>query len=194
MTYGDFAWNDLLRKQTPQRRRRERPRGLFVEGDPVPWMDFGEDDWVWRVSRVVRRPVLDVVAEHPRSVWVQLTHGDRPGVKVGDVAPPFPPKIERVVEVPFTSGRDDLVEIRQALAKTPPLRGSGDVGLQLGFGRVPLGNFDYGGPVRVMFDALSKTLGGTEGRPGDLRITDLRVTREPGRIDGCEIRLWSIDR
>lgn len=45
-----------------------------------------------------------------------------------------------------------------------------------------------------MFDALSKTLGGTEGRPGDLRITDLRVTREPGRIDGCEIRLWSIDR
>ena len=220
MTYGDFAWSSHLGRSAAKRRRSDRPRPVFVEGDPVPWMDFGEDDWVWRVSRAVRqavprphlvfvvgarassrssiddwaKPVLDEISSHPRSVWVELREGDRPGVKINDVAPPFPPKIDRSVEVPFESGRDDLVEIRKALGTINPLRGSGDVGAHFGFGRVQLGDFDYGGPVRVMFDALSKTLGGTEGRPGDLRIRDLRVARDPGRVTGCEVRLWSIDR
>ena len=219
MTYGDFAWNDLLRRPR-ERRRPDPPRAVFVEGDPVAWMDLGEDDWVWTVSRAVRdtipkpyltfvlgptrpvrragiddyaKPVLDVVSPHARSVWVKLTDGETAGVKIGNVAPPFPPRIDRSIEVPFSSDRDDVREMKEMLARTPPMAGASDVGVHLSFGRVNVGDFDFGGPVRVMFDALSPVLDGTQTNPGDLRIKDLRVTRDQGRIDGCEIRIWAFD-
>lgn len=221
MTYGDFAWSDVLRR-TPTSRRLERPRSLFVEGDPVAWMDPGESDWSWRVSRALRsvrepivkphlrftlghgyrsrrasiddyaKPVLEEVNRYPRSVWVEIRNGDRTGVKIGNVLPPFPPRIERVIEVPFGS-KDDASEMREMLAGAPPLAGASDVGVHLAFGRVNIGNFEFGGPVRLIFDGLSAMLGGSESSPGDLRIKDLRVTRDPGRVDGCEIRLWTID-
>ncbi len=222
MTYGDFAWNDLLgRDRDNPSRRPDRRTNTFIEGEPVPWMDFGEDDWCWQISRVVRKPllrpnlrfvvsrlaragrrysiddyakpVLDVVAQKPRSVWVRMAEGDRPGVTITDVAPPFPPRIDRVLEVPFRGQSDDAAQIKQALKKEPVIAGEQPLGIHLGIGRFEVGDFDYGGPVRVLFDGLSETLGGTLGSPGDLRIRELRVTREPGRIDGAEVRVWVMD-
>jgi hypothetical protein len=70
MTYGDFAWNDLLPRPATPTKQRERTVTPFVEGDPVPYMEFGEDDWVWRISRVIRhrhmRPRLQFILDARR--------------------------------------------------------------------------------------------------------------------------------
>lgn len=221
MTYGDFAWNDLLKRGEPDApRRRERTITPYIEGDPVPYLEFGEDDWVWKVTRVIRqrlmRPrlqfILDVerpprrafgiddyaatllgeVARQPNSVWATIEMGERPGVKVRDVAPSFPPKIQNVASLPF-SPRNGPSQTVEAARKMSVLLGSGPVGAYLSFGRVDIGNLGFGGAVRAVLDALSHPLGGDVDRPGKMRIKDLRVTRDPGVVDEVEIRLWTID-
>ena len=220
MTYGDFAWNDLLRQPETGSRRRERTVTPFVEGDPVPYLEYGEDDWAWRVSKVIRhrlmrprlqiildearpprrafgiddyaQPVLAEITRQPNSLWVTVEHGKRAGVKVGDVAPSFPPKIERVGALPFNQ-RDGAHHTIEEAKKIDPVFGSGPVGAYLSFGRVDIGNLGFGGAVRALLDALSHPLGGDVDRPGKLRIRDLRVTRDPGLVDEAEVRLWTMD-
>jgi hypothetical protein len=221
MTYGDFAWNDLLRPQAaPSGRRRERAITPYIEGDPIPYLEIGEDDWVWKITRVIKRnlqrprlqiildvarpprrafgiddyaqPILDEIVRQPNSVWVSMHESDRPGVKISDVGPAFPPKIERVESLPFTL-RDGMHGTVQAAKKINPLLGSRPVGVYLSFGRVDIGNLGFGGAVRSVLDALSSPLGGDVDRPGKMRIRDLRVTRDPGLSDEVEVRLWTMD-
>lgn len=220
MTYGDFAWNDLLRQPQAPGRRRERAVTPYIEGDPVPYLEVGEDDWVWKVTRVVRhrlmrprleilldvnrpprrrfgiddyaQPILAEIAKQPNSVWITLRTSDRPGVKVSDVAPSFPPRIQRVAKLPF-SPRDGSHPTAQAARSIDLLLGSAPVGAYLSFGRVDIGNLGFGGAVRTVLDALSHPLGGDMDRPGKLRVRDLRVTRDPALDAEVEVRLWSAD-
>lgn len=221
MTYGDFAWNDLLRPgQGQDSRRREHHVTPYIEGDPVPYMEFGEDDWIWKITRTIRsklmRPrlefILDVdrpprrafgiddyaaavlkeISRQPNSVWVTVEFGNRPGVKVRDVPPSFPPRIDRVATLPFVP-RDGMQPTTQAARKIDLLIGSGPVGAYVSFGRMDIGNLGFGGAVRSVLDSLSYPLGGDVDRPGKLRIKDLRVTRDPGLVDEIEVRLWKMD-
>ena len=220
MTYGDFAWNDLLRQQEEPTRRRERSVTPYIEGDPVPYLEGGEDDWAWKVSRVIKhrlmrprlefirdrnrpprrafgiddyaQPVLAEIARQPNSIWITLEDGDRPGVKVRDVPPSFPPRIHRVATLPFSQRAGTHITV-EAAKKIDPLLGSGPIGVYLTFGRLDVGDLGFGGAVRAALDALSYPLGGDVDRPGKMRVRDLRVTRDAGVVDEVEVRLWTID-
>ena len=183
MTYGDFAWNDLLRQPQTTSNRRERTVTPFIEGDPVPYLEVGDGDWAWKVSRAIRKqqhlrprlqfildemrpprrafgiddyaqPVLAEITRQPNSVWITIEFGDRPGVKVGDVPPSFPPKIQQVFALPF-SLRDGIHATAREAKKGAQLLGSGPVGAYLSFGRMDIGNLGFGGAVRGLLDALS---------------------------------------
>jgi hypothetical protein len=161
-----------------------RPRLQFImDQERPPRRAFGIDDYA--------QPVLAEITRQPNSVWITIEFGDRPGVKIGDVAPSFPPKIERVAALPF-SVRDGTHATVQEAKKIDPLYGSNPVGAYISFGRIDIGNLGFGGAVRAMLDSISHPLGGDVDRPGKMRIHDLRVTRDPGLADEVEIRLWTM--
>ena len=221
MTYGDFAWKDVMDRSASASRRHERTTtAAFVQGEPVPFMDAGDEDWAWMVSRAFRRqlatprldftvsswsyaghrfalddlgkPVLESVAKNARSAWVTAHVGDRPGVRIADTAPPFPPRIDRVYEVGAFPTREGAQKLTAALSSAKALLGEAPVGAHINIGPSDPANFGFGA-ARLVLDALSKPLGGDLAHPGDLRIRDLRVVRGSSRAEGTEIRLWVID-
>ncbi len=222
MTYGNFAWKDVMDRSANASKRHERtPSAAFVAGEPVPFMDAGDEDWAWTVSRAYRRqlatprldfvvsawsyaghryalddlakPVMDVVAKNARTAWVTAHVGDRPGVRIADTAPPFPPRIDRVLEVPIFPTRENVQKLTSELSTAKVLLGEAPVGAHINVGPSDPANFGFGGAPRLVLDALSKPLGGDLSQPGDLRIRDLRVVRSSSRSEGTEIRLWVID-
>jgi hypothetical protein len=216
MTYGDFAWKDVMdRSANATRRVRRHVSAPFIAGEPAPFMDDAESDWAWQVSRVIKtplicphldfvvtsfvrygrrfalddlaKPVIDTVTRHPRSMWVRVEHGDSPGVRVSEVAPPFPPHIHHMIELPVLAERANVSVINRDLASVAKVAGSSPVGVHLTVGPVDLRELGFGGPVRILFDALAQPLG------GDDRIIDLRVVRGSSEQRGTEIRMWMID-
>lgn len=218
MTYGDFAWNDLLGNDRRRvSRRKERPRARFVEGEPVAWMGAGEGAWLWHVSRELPKPlnrpylaftlsnarsagrrglddflkpILDEMKNDPVSLWATLAQGDRPGLRISDTGPAFPPIIDRVLEVPFNAaGSIDPKTLSDAVNAVPRLLGRGPVGVHVTLRSLTRRDAEYGGIIRVVFDGLSILLGGDLQSPADTRIWDLRVVRD-SRAEVAEIRLW----
>ncbi len=220
MTYGEFAWKDLM-EATTRERRRPLVHAVFVAGDPVPFMGIRERDWAYRVKHEVGetmtrprfrfvvgnsvhgghrfglddlcKPVLDVIGPRASSVWAEVTQGDNPGVGISVLSPPYPPRIDRGIVIERTPGREHHAEITKEMALVPPLGGEGPVGAHITLGKVQMADFGYGTPVRVLFDSLSAVLGGTASRPGDTRIRDLRVVRDHTHLTGAIIRLWHMD-
>lgn len=219
MTYGDFAWNDLLGDKRRRSRRVERPRARFVEGEPVPWMGPREGAWIWHVTRELPKtinrpylaftlaslrtprrrglddylkPVLDEVRNDPVSLWATLLEGERPGLRISETAPGFPPVIDRLLEVPLTAaGKIDPRTLAEAVSSFPRLLGRNPVGVHLTVRGILRSDTAYAGTIRIVFDGLSTLLGGTLDSPADTRISDLRVVRD-SRADVAEIRLWEI--
>ena len=218
MTYGDFAWNDLLGADRRRTRRPERPRARFVDGEPVPWMGAGEGAWTWHVRKELPqplnrpyfaftpdaprsprrrglddylKPVLGEMKNDPLSLWATLVEGDRPGLRIADTPPGFPPIIDRVLEVPYSAGGLDPRTLADAVSAQPRLLGRGPVGVHLTLRRILRTDVEYGGAIRVVFDGLSVLLGGDLQSPADTRIWDLRVVRD-SRAEAVEIRLWDI--
>ena len=114
-------------------------------------------------------------------------------MRIADTSPPFPPRIDRAIEVEILPTRDNAQKLAAQLATTPALLGDAPVGAHITIGPADPANFGFGGPPRIVLDALSATLGGDLSRPGDLRIHDLRIVRGPARSNTTEIRLWTID-
>lgn len=222
MPWGEFAWKDVMeRSETATRRKSNRRRAQFISGDPIPFLEAGDADWSWSVSRVVKtplsrpqlqftvtsfsyagheyglddlaQPVLSAVVSRANSVWVTAREGDEPGVRISEVAPPFPPKIDLVLESSYNATRDEITELTKEFEAGGALGGDGPVGAHLTLGPTDVGDFGFGGSTRLVLDALSGALGGRVGRPGDLRIRDLRVVRGPAHGGGTEIRLWTIE-
>ena len=131
--------------------------------------------------------MLDVAANRPRSVWVRAEKGDNPGLRIGESAPPFPLQIDRSLEIPALVTRSDADVVRKTLAAMPSMIGSGPIGVYLSVGPVNLGDFGFGGPVRVLFDALAVPLG------SDSRIRDLRVVSGRTTQTTTEVMLWASD-
>jgi hypothetical protein len=220
MTYGDFAWNDLLR---PQRRRdqvADRPRPRLVEGRPVPWMGAGEDAWVWQVQQATKGPlnrpnltfILDqlhsrgrralddylqpIVSSNrvpPVALWARLTEGERTGLRIADSSPPFPPRIERNFEIVSPAGNCEPAAVAEAVKEQRVIPGQTDIGVHLTLRRITRDDFDYGGNVRVIFDGLNELLGGSMSRPADTRICDLRLTVDRHNDLTTEVRVWQLD-
>ena len=70
MTWGEFSWADLH----PDRRRdrhAKRPRAVMVPGEPVPWMESGEDSWALKVGRALPTPL-----DRPFFTFVLPEHQD----------------------------------------------------------------------------------------------------------------------
>jgi hypothetical protein len=218
MTYGDFAW-DSLKRPKRQRDRRSRPRAVLVEGDPVPWMEPGEDMWAWKVRRslphpfdrpyltfilpTVRRrgswglddylqPIMYEMKSTPISLWAKLTEGERAGIRIADAAPAFPPKFERTISIESPAGYCEAADVESALESELPIGGQSDIGLHITLKRLSRDDYDFGGNVRTIFDGLSTLLGGDLTRPADKRIRDLRVVRDTHCGDVIELRLWQI--
>ncbi len=220
MTYGDFAWNDLLR---PQRRRdqvADRPRPRLVEGAPVPWMGAGEDAWVWEVQHASKgplnrpnltfilpqlhvrgrralddylQPIVSANRIAPVTLWARLTEGERTGLRIADSSPPFPPKIERNFEIASPAGICEPAALTEAVKEQRVIGGQTDVGIHLTLRRLTRDDFDYGGNIRVIFDGLNELLGGSMSRPADTRICDLRVTMDRHNDLTTEVRVWQPD-
>jgi hypothetical protein len=215
MTYGDFAWKDLMeRSSTATRRVRRQVSAPFVPGEPAPFMDDLEADWSWQVSRTIKtplicphldfvvssftrhgrrfglddlaKPVIDTVTKRPRSLWIRAERGDNPGVRISEVAPPFPPHIHHMIEVPALAERANVGVLTRTMAAAQKVPGSGPVGVHLTVGPVDIRELGFGGPVRLIFDALATPLG------GDDRIVDLRVVRGQTNGASTEVRLWLI--
>jgi hypothetical protein len=177
-------------------------------------MDDLEADWSWQVSRVIKtplicphldfvvsswvrygrrfglddlaKPVIDTVTRRPRSLWIRAERGDNPGVRVSEVAPPFPPHIHQMIEVPVLAERANVTVLNRTIAAMRKTAGTGPVGVHLTMGPVDIRELGFGGPVRLVFDALAAPLG------GDHRIADLRVIRGQATQTTTEIRLWLI--
>ena len=184
-------------------------------------MDAGEGDWSWTVSKAIKnpvqrprldfvvsswayaghrfalddlaKPVIEAVSRNARSAWISATRGDRPGVRVADTSPPFPPRIDRTIELSVPPTRDNASALKAELSRQPVMRGELPVGVHIDVGSADPGNFGFGGAPRLVLDALSETLGGDLSNPGDLRIRDLRVVRGGARSTGTEIRIWVLD-
>lgn len=223
MTKGDFTWQSIEQTRTRSRKRERRDRvGGFVAGDPVPYMDSGEDYWSWTIKRAIgirlakphlefvidsyeryghrfglhdlAKPVLDAVGGEVRAAWVAETDGPENGVRIGDVAAPFPPRVAIEVILEASATRAEAGALREELEAAKLRIGSGPIGVHLTFGRnVVVGDFGFGGPVRILLDAMSAGLGGDE-RSSDLPIRDLRVLRESRMRSGTELRIWPIER
>lgn len=217
MTYGDFAWKDVMDRSAGDKRRTPRRRSkLRVAGEPAIYMDRDEFEWSWRVSRVVKtplsrpqldfvvssfdryghrfgldelaKPVLDAVVKRPpQSIWVRAEIGEDPGVRIAESVPPFPPHIDRSFEVEHLATRDSADAIKDELANVPTLVGGGFVGVYLSMGPLDVRDFGFGGPVRIMFDALAAPLG------KDDRIRDLRVVAGHRDQVSTEIKIWLFD-
>lgn len=219
MTYGDFAWNDLLGEKRRRTRRDDRPHARFVQGEPVPWMGHREGAWVWHVTREMPKtlnrpyfaftlsslrsprrrglddflkPVLDEIRNDPVSLWATLSEGERVGLRIAETSPGFPPVIDRLVEVPLTAGgRIDPRTLAEAVKAHPRLLGRNPVGVHLTVRGLRRTDAAYGGTIRIVFDGLSTLLGGSLESPADTRICDLRVVRD-SRADVAEMRVWEI--
>jgi hypothetical protein len=154
-----------------------------------PHLDFVVSSW----SRYGRRfglddlakPVVDTVTRRPRSMWIRAELGDNPGVRVSEVAPAFPPHIHQMIEVPALADRANVAVLNRTMASVPKVPGTGPVGVHLTMGPVDIRELGFGGPVRLVFDALAIPL------DGDHRIVDLRVIRGQA-TQTTEIRLWLI--
>ena len=218
MTYGDFAWNDLLRPDRRRDRRPERPRARLVEGDPVPWMEPGEDNWAWRLRKGLphplnrpyftftlrhghrarwaiddfMQPVIQEMRTTPVSLWAKMAEGERPGLRIADAAPAFPPKFERMLAINSPAGECEPDAVAALIDKQTEISGQNHVGVHITLRRLSRDDFDFGGNIRVIFDGLTILLGGGLGRPADSRIRDLRVVRDTQATDTTEIRIWQI--
>lgn len=216
MTYGDFAWKDVMDRASGEgRRRRQRAPKMRVSGEPALFLDADAADWSWRVSRVVKtqlarpkldfvvsrfdrygrpfslddlaKPVIDVVSNRPRSIWVRAEKGDDPGLRIGESTPPFPLQIDRSLEIPVLATRNETAAIKKALGEMPGILGSGPIGAYLSLGPVNIREFGFGGPVRVILDGLAVPLG------SDSRIRDLRVVCGRTTQTTTEVMLWASD-
>ena len=218
MTYGDFAWNHLLGKERRKDRISDRPRAVFVEGEPEPWMEAGEDAWAWQVQRALphplnrpyftftisegtlRRhalddfiqPVITQMKNEPVSLWAKLQEGARPGLRIADTPPAFPPKFERTLLISCPEGQLDADAVSSMVEKQAVISGSAPIGVHIALSKLYRSDFDFGGNVRVVFDGLSTLLGGDLARPADRRIRDLRVVRDTQTPGVTEVRLWQI--
>ena len=179
-------------------------------------MGAGEGAWMWHVARELPkplnkpyfsftvpnlrsprrrglddylRPILDEMKNDPISLWATLNDGERTGLRIADTGPGFPPIIDRVLEVPYSAGGLDPRTLSQAVSAQPRLLGRGPVGVHLTVRALTRRDCDYGGTIRVVFDALSILLGGDLEKPADTRIWDLRVVRD-SRSEVAEVRLW----
>ena len=46
MTWGhEYAWKDVMDRSTSAVRRERTSAASFIAGNPVPFMDAGEDEW-----------------------------------------------------------------------------------------------------------------------------------------------------
>jgi len=89
-----------------------RPRLQFImDQERPPRRAFGIDDYA--------QPLLAEVTRQPNSVWVTVEFGDRPGLKIGDVAPSFPPKMNARRPFPSRSVTAPMQRFRKPRRSTP---------------------------------------------------------------------------
>lgn len=141
--------------------------------------------------------VLDAVAPDPASVWVTVEVGDRPGVRIGDEAPPSLDASlvdVRIGTPPRRSVRSPpvLVELATAVVIEPA---TAPIGLELTYdsAAVRIGRFDFEGPVKPLIDALAPLFGRYANGPADHRVRELRITKgvRPGE-EGVRVRAWRL--
>ncbi len=221
MTYGEFAWKDLMRSALRDRSRdHDEPPTVFVPGQPIAAGYAGEARWSYKVQQAVRRrlarprlafvvapstrarprfslrglaaPIVAVVATDPRSVWVQVATGDRLGVAVGAARPSFPPRIDRLVELGSALDPAANADLRAEAATHQPVGGDAPLGLHVTL-RGPVVDLRDRGPVALLLSALSPLLGRSPGPTGEERIDDLRLLADARLEASAEIRLWLID-
>ncbi len=219
MTYGDFAWANLQQPRRRRDERRGRPRASFVQGDPVPWMEPGDEAWAWKVRRSLPhpfdhpyltfvlppkphrgpwalddflQPIMLEVRNTPVSMWAKMTYADRTGLRIADTVPAFPPKLERVFTVETPAGHCEPDDVAVAIESQSIISGQTDIGVHITVKRLSRDDYDFGGNVRTIFDGLSTLLGGDVTRPADRRIRDLRMVRDSHHGDITEVRVWQI--
>ena len=154
---------------TPERLRSNARRGL--------------DDYV--------KPVIEMLKNHPVSLWATFVEGDRFGLRISETSPAFPPVIDRILTIDGPGGLVKQTAMLQAMAGQSPLVGHDPVGIHVTLPALKRTDFAHGGSIRVIFDGLSTLLGGDLSSPADTRIWDLRVVRD-SRAEAAEVRIWTI--
>lgn len=222
MTYGEFAWKDLMRSALRDRSRghEERPT-LFVTGQPILAGDAGDARWSYKVQQAARRqilrprlgfvvasgmlgrrafslrglaaPVVAAVAPAARSLWVQVATGDRLGVAIGTARPSFPPRIDRLVELDAAVDGSARADLAAEVARLRPWAGDQPLGVHITLHGAALG-MARDGELASLMAALGPMLGGSSGHPGEARIVDLRVLTETRLDHSAEVRLWARER
>lgn len=113
------AWTWLVRRELPK--PLNRPYFAFTPSALRAPRRRGLDDYL--------KPVLDEMRNDPVSLWATFAEGDRPGLRIADTAPGFPPVIDRVLDVPLTAaGAIDPRTLADAVSAPPRLLGRGPSG------------------------------------------------------------------
>lgn len=138
------------------------------------------------------KPVLEIVATDPASIWVTVSVGTAEGVLIDDAGPPIASSVEFEVDVPSPRRRSvrpliPLVETH-GMPVIEPIDAT--VGLELSFDAAsePIGDFGFEGPIKPLIDALGDVLGTYSAGPRDYRVRELRV-RKGQRPGGSCVRL-----
>lgn len=183
MEPGEDAWAWQIRKTLPQ--PLNRPYFTFTIREGAGRTRWAIDDFM--------HPVMLEMRATPVSLWAKLTEGDRPGLRIADTAPAFPPRFERLLVIDSPAGYCEAEAVAAVVEKQNVIAGQSHIGVHITLRRLSRNDFDFGGNVRVIFDGLNALLGGNLARPADKRIRDLRVVRDSQAADTTEIRLWQID-
>lgn len=143
------------------------------------------------------KPVLELVAPAPETVWVTVAVGEKEGVLIAEEEPPPPARADVALEVARPRRRS--VRPLVPLGETSGMRAieplDAVVGLELAFDSQdePIGDFGFNGPIKPLIDALGNVLGTYAAGPRDYRVKELRVRRgaRPGST-GAQVKLWRL--
>ena len=92
-----------------------------------------------------------------------------------------------MIELESTPVGDYRARLFQEFPHVRPLGGHAAVGVHVTLGRLPFGDFGYGTPVRLLFDCLSRVLGGTAARGGHSMTSSFNLETAVGRGAACVI-------
>jgi hypothetical protein len=141
--------------------------------------------------------VLDNVAPQASSVWIDVSEGKPPGVRISYQTPPIPPAGALTVPIAAPLSRSVKPHVEVPELRGLPVYGEPNsaVGLSLAFDSdaAAIGGFGFTGPIKPLIDSLEPLLGRYRSGPRDHRIRELRITRSARPMEfGVTVSLWSV--